>query len=200
MTKQIHAEIISWATVHNLARKLALMIRRSGFQPDCIVAIARGGFIPARLLCDFLDITDLSSFRIVHYSAGADKHKEARLVDPLCRNLDGRSVLLVDDISDTGATLELARDHLVHHGAGPTRFAVLQHKKTSTMIPDYYAHEIIKWRWIIYPWAITEDISGFIERMPRRPADTGETLRLLEQYYGLLIRPSLMEKILQHPY
>lgn len=196
MIQQFPCELISWMTVQHLSHNLAIKIRNARFQPDVVVAIARGGYVPARLLCDHLDLIDLRSIRIEHYMAGAQKQQKAKLVDNLCQDLGGRKVLLVDDISDTGDTLELASEHLLKYGAGPIRMAVLHHKKTSIVEPDYYAHRIIKWRWIIYPWAVTEDLTGFIDRMPRRPIDAGEAVMLLQKHCGLRIRQSLVEEIL----
>ncbi|MCK7580840.1 MAG: hypothetical protein MZV65_37935 [Chromatiales bacterium] len=50
-----------------------------GFAPDLIVAVAaRGGYVPARLLADYLDVMDLVSLRIEHYTAGARKRRRAR--------------------------------------------------------------------------------------------------------------------------
>lgn len=196
---QFSCELISWATVTSLSQRLATLVRNSGFRPDIVIAIARGGYVPARLLCDYLHLTDLSSFRIVHYTAGAEKKKKAKLVDPLCRDLDGKKVLLIDDISDTGDTLTLARKHLKEHNAGPVRIAVLQHKKTSTIVPDFYAHLIVKWRWIIYPWAVTEDLTGLIKNLPLCSTDAQQIAEQLKEEYGLNIRQSLLEKVLSFP-
>ncbi len=196
MMQKFRCELISWAAIHRLARKLAEQIRKAPFRPDVVVAIARGGYVPARLLCDCLDLTDLGSIQIVHYTAGADKQSKAKLVEGIGRDVNGKKILLVDDISDTGDTLELARHHLEEHRAGSIRSAVLQHKQTSAVVPDYFAHRIIKWRWIIYPWAITEDVAGFIKRMPSRPADAKEAVLFLKKYFGLEIGRSLVEEIL----
>jgi hypoxanthine phosphoribosyltransferase len=197
MTQQFRCELVSWASVQRLSHRLAMMIRKDKFHPEIVVAIARGGYVPARLLCDYLDLTDLRSIRIVHYTAGAAKQRTAELVEGLCHDLCGKQVLLVDDISDTGDTLELARAHLQANNAGSIRIAVLQHKQTSTMLPDYFGQRIVKWRWITYPWAIVEDVTGFIERMPQRPGSAAEAVRLLQEYHGLHIRESLIEEILQ---
>ncbi|MGD8999478.1 MAG: phosphoribosyltransferase [Granulosicoccaceae bacterium] len=197
MTQRFRCELVTWAGVQRLSHKLALKIRNDGFHPDIVVAIARGGYVPARLVCDYLNLTDLRSIRIVHYTAGAEKQRTAELVEGLCRGLEGKNVLLVDDISDTGDTLELARDHLLDFGAGPIRIGVLHHKQTSTMVPDYYAQRIVKWRWITYPWAVVEDVTGFIERMPKRPADAAEAVRLLRAEYDLQVRESVVEEILK---
>jgi hypoxanthine phosphoribosyltransferase len=195
MIQQFRCELISWATVKHLSHNLAIKIRNASFEPDVVVAIARGGYVPARLLCDCLNLTDLKSIRIAHYKAGAQKQQKAKLVESLCRDLGGRNVLLVDDVSDSGDTLELARQHMVEYNAGPIRTAVLHHKQTSTVKPDFYAQRIIKWRWIIYPWAVVEDLTGFIDRMPNRPANSGEAVKLLQKHWGLRIRQSLVEEI-----
>jgi hypoxanthine phosphoribosyltransferase len=196
MTGQFRCELVSWATVQRLARVLAARIRDARFKPDIVVAIGRGGYVPARLLCDYLDITDLRSIRIVHYTAGAQKQRRARLVDGLCRDLEGKRVLLVDDVSDTGDTLELARRHLLEHGAGPVRIAVLHHKLTSVLEPDFIAQRIIKWRWITYPWAVVEDVAGFLARLPQRPADADEAVALLRQQHGLQVSRVLVAEVL----
>lgn len=196
MTQGFQSELITWATVQNLSQKLALKIQGSNFKPNELVTIARGGYIPARILCDYLDIYELSSIRITHYTAGAKKRQKAHLAEGLSRDLNGKNVLLVDDVSDSGATLEMARKHLQDCGAGNIRIAVLHHKQTSTIKPDYYGIKLIKWRWIIYPWAVTEDLTGFIERMPHRPASPSEAVKMLQKYYGLKVRIDIAERIM----
>lgn len=196
MSREISCELVSWAGVQRLSRGLAGKIRADGFRPEVVVAIARGGYVPARLLCDHLDLADLTSIRIVHYAAGAQMQRKAELVEGLCRGLEGKPVLLVDDISDTGDTLALARDHLLCHGAGPLRIAVLHHKQVSTVVPDYYGHRIIKWRWITYPWALIEDVTGFIQRMPERPLDAAQAANRLLQAYGIEVPASVLEEVM----
>lgn len=195
--EQFRSEIISWETVEQLSRELAAKIKGEGFKPDIIVAIARGGYVPARLLCDYLDVSDLSSIQITHYTAGASEKRKASLVESPNRDLEGKNVLLVDDINDTGKTLELASSYFANYDLALLRIAVLHHKQESPFIPDFYAQKIIKWRWVIYPWAVNEDVSEFVDRLPKRPDDTEEVLRMLEKEYGLKIEKDLMEKILR---
>jgi len=73
---------VSWATVHGLARRLAAKIADSGYRPDLIVAIGRGGYVPGRLLSDWLGIMDLTSFKIEHYRH-AEKQRAAQVRYPL---------------------------------------------------------------------------------------------------------------------
>lgn len=196
MSEPVRCELVTWSRVEKLSYKLSQDIGNDGFCPEIIVTIARGGYVPARLLCDYLDIGDLRSIRIIHYLAGAKKQRTAELVEGLCHKLEGSRVLLVDDISDTGDTLELAYKHLISQGAGEVRVAVLHHKQTSTLIPDYIGQRIVKWRWITYPWAIFEDVTGFINRMAEQPSNISEAAKLLLEYHGLQLNRSTLEKIL----
>ena len=64
MPKKMPVKVVSWSEVVEWCRALAQKIRLSKFKPDVIVAIARGGFVPARLLCDYLDVIDLLSIKL----------------------------------------------------------------------------------------------------------------------------------------
>ncbi len=156
-------ELVSWQAFHQLTRDLAVRIRDSGYRPDLIIAIARGGVVPARVLCDYLDVMELACIRVEHYRA---RHKapEARVKHPLSVNVDGLRVLVVDDVSDTGDSFIAALDHVKAMGRPlEVRTCALQHKSVSKFVPDYYAHEITEWRWVTYPWAAMEDLGALIE-------------------------------------
>lgn len=169
-------ELISWARCQQLCHRLAQLIRTAGFQPDIIVAVGRGGWMPARMLSDLLGNVNLTSFKIEHYQ-GASKQAQARVRYPLPTHIDGLKVLLVDDVTDSGDTFDVALQHLSLHGqAKVIRSAVLHHKIHSSYTPDFYAARVIKWRWISYPWARREDISVFIQAL--HPATrNGEDIR-----------------------
>lgn len=187
-------ELVTWNRFHALARRLAARVRASGYRPDTIVAVGRGGYMPARILSDFLDVMDLTSFKIEHYRA-ARKGREAVVRYPLAADLTGRRVLLVDDVSDSGDTFRVALEHV--RGCGPpaeVRSAVLHHKTVSPYVPDYYAQKVVKWRWIIYPWAVAEDLSSFIRAMKPRPTNPEEVALRLEAEHGVHIpRPVLLD-------
>ena len=110
--------------------------------------------------------------------------------------ISGKHILLVDDVNDTGDTLKLVRDYFADADASSFRIAVLHHKNSSSVDPDFYARRIIKWRWIIYPWAVFEDVSGFLDRLSVKPADAEEAVGLLEKHYGLHVRREMVEEIL----
>jgi hypothetical protein len=122
---------------------------------------------------------DLASMKIEHYR-GPDKMPTAVIRYPLPTRIDGREVLLVDDVSDSGDSLAAALEHLAGKGrpAG-LRSAVLHHKQTASLVPDHCAQRLRAWRWITYPWALVEDLSVLVGRatpMPRTPAALREHL------------------------
>lgn len=168
-----------------LARKLARGIAESGYRPDIIVAIGRGGWVPGRLLSDFLGQMDLTSFKIEHYRA-ARQPKRAQVRYPLAADVRGRRVLLVDDVADSGETFAVALAHLNSRGApAELRSAVLHYKTVSSYLPDYYARKVVNRRWIIYPWAIVEDVGNLIRAMSPRPASADDVAKRLAAEHGL---------------
>lgn len=195
MVKQFQCELVSWGEVYRLTALLARQIKDSGYKPDLVVAIARGGYVPARLICDFLDIYDLTSVRVSHYTAGSDKEETARLSSPLCMNIEGLKVLLIDDLTDTGDTIEVALQHIRTFNPLEIRVGVLQHKKQSMLRPDFYAEKLIKWRWIIYPWAVVEDIGGFLLAMPELPATLETARKILLADHGVTVPQRTLSRI-----
>jgi hypoxanthine phosphoribosyltransferase len=189
----MRCELISWNSVYRLAERLSLAILESGFRPEVIVAVARGGYVPARILCDFLDLYTLTSIRVVHYASGARKRPEARVTDSICTDIRDRRILIVDDVSDTGDTYEAAITHLEDFRPREIRTAVLLHKTTAKYQPDFIARKVVKWRWMIYPWAVIEDLGGFVARMSPRPGDAVEIGRRLEAEYGLRLSPARLD-------
>ena len=196
MDERFVCELVTWEQVSRLAMQVAEDIRDSGFRPDLVVAIARGGYVPGRLLCDALDLYDLESVRIAHYEGGAHMFPRARLCSPLPADARGRDVLLVDDCSDTGDTLLVALKHVREFEPRDVRVAVLHHKQVSSFVPRYYGERIETWHWLIYPWALVEDLSGFLADMSPRPETLEEAARQLEFRHG--IRPSreILETVL----
>ena len=97
----MRCELLSWEQCYQLARNLVRMLREDGFQPDIIVAIARGGYFAARVLSDHLEVYDLASIKAENYHE-AHKGSAARVRYPLTAEVARKRVLLVDDVSDSG--------------------------------------------------------------------------------------------------
>ncbi|RLJ16995.1 phosphoribosyltransferase [bacterium endosymbiont of Escarpia laminata] len=194
--REIPCELITWEQSYQLARKLARQVREDGFAPEIIVAISRGGLIPARVLSDHLNLFDLATLKIEHYHA-VHKDQIARVRYPLTAEIEGRRVLLVDDVSDSGDTFQVAIQHLFEQGEPASlRTAVLHHKRVSRYRPDYFSREVTEWRWLIYPWAVMEDLSSFLREMAPRPETVGAFASSLQMQYAIEVPRQTLEDVL----
>jgi hypoxanthine phosphoribosyltransferase len=189
-TESFPVELVNWELATDLSHWLADVIKASGYQPDYVVAIGRGGFVPSRIVCDSLLITNLTSIRIEHWGTAETRFDTARIRFPLSIDVAGASLLVIDDVTDTGETLTTAIEYLSGKDPGEIRSGVLHHKSSSSFVPDYYAEKIMTWRWIIYPWALHEDLVGFAEKLLTRDlASPYELYHALQQRYD--IRPAM---------
>ncbi|MDJ0892488.1 MAG: phosphoribosyltransferase [Gammaproteobacteria bacterium] len=193
---QLRAELISWARFYSLCRRLVARIDASGFRPEVIVAIARGGYMPARVLADFFGVMDLATFRIEHYRR-TQKRPETRVIDPLTVDVTRRRVLLVDDVSDSGDTFEAAIRHINERGTpAELRTAAIHHKIVSRYTPDFFAARVKTWHWLIYPWALLEDLTGFVEAMKPRPEDAPALVDRLQREHGIRVSEAVIRDVL----
>ncbi len=185
MPEELPATLITWEEVYSLCRQLVQQLRRANFRIDVIVAIARGGFVPGRLLSDMLGIHDLTSFKIEHYQ-GAYKQHEAFVKYPLNADINGRNVLLLDDVCDSGDTFTVGVEHIRQCGTvNEIRTAALHLKTVSKFIPDFYAGTVSEWRWHIYPWAVNEDLSSMIAKMRLDTPDLTLLQQQIKQRHGI---------------
>ncbi len=195
MAKKIHCELVTWAEVQRLCRRLAGLVMASGYHPDIVIAIGRGGYIPARLLCDYLDIMALTTIKVEHYLSGASRQEQAVVRYPLKADIRDLRVLLVDDVNDTGDTLDAAIQHLNTFHPAEIRTAVMHHKVTTRYTVEYYARKVIKWRWLIYPWAVYEDVAGFLGRLSPPPHSLADAQRRLGSQFDIEIKLQRLEDI-----
>ena len=164
---RVPTKLVSWEDIVKWSRELARKIKKSGFIPDVIVAVARGGFVPARLLCDFLNVENLLSIQSQHWTEAAKAADRAIIKFPYKVDLTGKKVLLVDDIVDTGESLSLARKYILENwNPSELKIAALQWIKPVAKIkPDFYLIEVTEWVWFQYPWTRLEDTYQFLKRM-----------------------------------
>ncbi len=153
--------ILSWRDVYNLTLQISEKIVDSGFKPDVIVGIARGGWIPARILSDVLYMETLQNIRIEYYTDVGEKGKEPKITQPLTGSMEGKTVLIVDEVADTGDTLHHAIEHVKNLGVKEVRTAVLHYKPSSIVVPDFY---MVKTKsWTVYPWENRESIISLVK-------------------------------------
>jgi hypoxanthine phosphoribosyltransferase len=194
----IRCRVVTWQEAFVLARDLARKVRASGYRPTVIVAIGRGGYVPARVVADYLLLSALTSIRIEHYGSAADKKEQTHICYPLVADVAGCDVLVVDDLTDTGETLALAADYVRSFGAREVRTAALQHKATSPCVPDYYIEFLSEWNWIVYPWALFEDAAGFTEKvLATRTKGVAEIREEVGSTYNLWLEEEMVIEALE---
>lgn len=192
---RIPVKLVSWEDIVNWAWKLAEKIRKDGYRPDIIVALARGGYVPARLLCDLLDVENLVSIQSQHWTEAAKREERAIIKYPYKIDLRGHKVLIVDDICDTGESLILAKNYILENwNPDEVKIATLQWISPVAKIrPDYYTVEVKDWTWFQYPWTRLEDTYEFIKRMMietykelgRKEWSYEEIVKGFREWYGI---------------
>ncbi len=191
-------QVVSWDEAYQLERSLASRIKSSGYRPDLIIAIGRGGFVPARVVCDLLLHTQLTSIRIERWGVAARKLERATIRFPLSVSILDAKVLVIDDVTDTGDTLSAALEYLWGMQPEDVKTGVLHHKISSRVKPDYCAEVVQRWRWIVYPWAIHEEMLGFVERvLSSTPLKAEEIRRQLKLLYGIEISEADLSDVLE---
>ncbi len=195
--KNFKCEILSWESVAGDAKRLSKVLKKSTYKPDIVVAIGRGGLVPARILCDYLHIKDLTTIKVEHWGITATPDKRAVVRYPLNTNIKDKKVLLVDDITDTGDTLRVSIQYLKSFKPREIRTAVIIHKTTSKFIPDYYIKKVSMWRWIIFPWHVWEDLTTFIKEMKTQGIQSIKGIRNeLKRKYCLDVKAETVKEIL----
>ena len=170
---------VSWKEVQRLCELLAKKILESGYKPKIIVAISRGGFPPARILCDLLDIRMLASVGIRYYSSINVTNAEPTIVFPLCVDTRGKKILIVDDVADKGQTLTVAKKTILKNKAVCVKVATLHFKLRSILRPDFYAQETEAW--VVYPWETKETAKELVEKLESEGRNTSFILSELKK-------------------
>jgi hypoxanthine phosphoribosyltransferase len=145
-------EILTYELFGTAARELAQQVADDGFEPDLVLAIARGGLFLGGALGYALDVKNLFVMNVEFYT-GVDERLELPVVLPpvLDRvDLTGANVLVTDDVADTGKTLELVRDFCRGY-VTDVRTAVIYEKPRSVVRCEYVWRRTD--RWIDFPWS-----------------------------------------------
>jgi uncharacterized protein len=199
MTDYPRCRRTTWSDADGWADALAEKIRTSGRAPQTIVALTRGGWVPARLLADRLGIKRLVSLRAQHWGVTATPSGRAELTEGLSGPVTDLEVLVVDDITDTGQSLELATAHVREAGARRVESATCLHITHSTFVPTYYAEEIPRegWVWIVFPWNYWEDLATLGRRAFDEAKDLDGAVALLAEKCQLTVPRADLEFALE---
>ncbi len=184
-------EAPSWDYIHELCIDLADKIKASKYEPDIIVAISRGGWIPGRLLSDLLGKLDIATIKVEHYVDFYRTRKKPEITQPLPIKVSGKRVLLVDDLADSGSSLNLVMEYLKEQGAKDVKICAMYSKPWSVITPDFYSRETDAW--ICFPHETYESIGKIYARLRKQ----GKSPREIEKkLLEIGIRPLHIKKFL----
>lgn len=161
--------------IENQCRELAKLIVRKKIDYDIIIGLARGGWVPARILSDLLNNDDLYNMRVKFYTGIGQTGDKPVILHPTQYDVKGKNVLLVDDIADTGQSLTLARDHLKEREAGNIYIITLVKKPHTKIQPDLYIEETS--HWVIFPWEVRETMRDIIRDLKSDEEVVNELLK-----------------------
>jgi hypoxanthine phosphoribosyltransferase len=145
-------EVLTWAGYGVAVRELVRQVADSGFRPDLILAIARGGLFPAGSLGYALSVKNLYVMNLEFYSGVDERLDVPVMLPPYLDKFDltDASILVVDDVADTGHTLKAVFD-FCQEVVAESRTAVLYEKPQSLVKCDFV------WKktslWINFPWS-----------------------------------------------
>ncbi|MGA0890430.1 MAG: xanthine phosphoribosyltransferase [Burkholderiaceae bacterium] len=148
--------VISWAELHRDTRYLSSVLHELGAWKG-IIAITRGGMVPAALIARELDIRLIDTVCITSYATGEVSGAEhAQGSQKILKSVsgDGDGFLLVDDLVDTGKTAQAVRAMLPK-----AHFATLYAKPAGRPIVDTFVKEFKQNKWIYFPWDIDYQFS-----------------------------------------
>ncbi len=155
---------VSWEKAIRMCYRLAEKILDSGERFDCLVTISRGGLVPARIVSDVLCLDEVYVVRSRFWGVGGTIAPSPVLEVHEKMDVEGKNVLLVDEVVDTGNTMKKVVELLEKLGAKKVKTAVLHYKARSSFEPDYYVEKMSGWAWIFYPWSLTETLIGLAVR------------------------------------
>ena len=146
---------ISWDQIHRDSRALAW--RLDGQGPDdgawrAVVAITRGGMAPAMIVARELDIRVVDTISVKSYHSGGgkdDQRREAQVLKSPDADMmgDGTGILIIDDLVDSGKTLELVRELYPN-----AHFATVYAKPQGEPQVDNFVTGVSQDTWIFFPW------------------------------------------------
>jgi hypoxanthine phosphoribosyltransferase len=150
---KIQFKFVSWNDLEEHCDKIYSQMVCNGYKPDCIIGLLRGGIVPARIFSDHFNILlDFFALDVKLYS-GINKRMEKAKIRAFDGDVKGKSILVVDDIYDSGKTMEAVLDHL--KGKKVTT-ATIFWKETAKAKPDYYAEVAKENEWIVFPFEVAE--------------------------------------------
>jgi len=142
----------SWDHFHQLVGEIKKKVE---ITPNIIVSIGKGGSIPGVILAEMFECNNLNlGLKSYKGQNRGDIHEYQGI--RCFEGLKDANILIVDDIADSGETLQYAWRKFTGNGCERVQTASVFYKPCSKFKPDYFAEEVDEKTWIVQPWEPTE--------------------------------------------
>lgn len=202
MVEPINCRFVSWQEIVEWTRSLADKVMGSTYHPELLLAIARSGFVPGRLISDYMGNPQLYALKVEHWLDTTAEHTEDAVIPhraPL--PVDGKEVLVIDDLVDTGRSAVHTIQYCKDQGAKEVKLAVMLYLTSSELEPDFYTIKQEEWFWFVFPWNRTEDLRNLTLKLfegdKQRVLGVKDILAGLKKYFKLDVDSGELEQVLQ---
>lgn len=187
----------TWADVEGWADAIEQKVRAADRLPETIVGLTRGGWVPARILADRLEVKRMVSLRAQHWGITATPTGAASVTEGLSGDVTGERVLAVDDITDTGDSLRLAVELVTAAKPARVESAAFLHIGHSTFVPTYFGEGIPReaWVWVVFPWNYWEDLATLARKAADLTPGLDAVRATLKEKSGLDVHRKDLERI-----
>lgn len=146
---------VTWEELHRNARALSWRLLEQGPWKG-IIAITRGGLVPAAILAREMDIRVIDTLCVVSYEEGESGYQSQQGDIKVLKGVegDGEGMLLIDDLVDTGKTARCVREMLPK-----AHFATIYAKPAGKPLVDTFITEVSQDTWIRFPWDMEHTFS-----------------------------------------
>ncbi len=154
-----HDKIVSWDEVHRDARTLVRRLMGLGTWTG-IVALTRGGLVPAAIVAREMEIRIIDTLCIATYDEQTLEQAQILKTPTDAVGIQGRNWLVIDDLVDTGTTLTAARTLLPE-----AHFATLYGKPKGLPLVNTFVHSVPQDAWVFFPWDLQQ---SYVPPLARR--------------------------------
>src|ERR1700730_11465399 len=153
----VDREVLTWPRFGDATIELAEQVAASGYRPDIVLAVARGGLTVAGALAYALSVKNCFTMNVEFYTGVDERIDVPVMLPPMLDLVDiaGLKVLVADDVADTGLTLQLVHK-VIDDQVGEARCAVLYQKPRSVIDCEYVFRRTDLW--INFPWSTDEPV------------------------------------------
>jgi xanthine phosphoribosyltransferase len=134
---------VSWEDMHRTSRQLASMLLKEGRKYRAIIAVSRGGLVPAAILARELNIRLVDTICISSYDH--DNQRGLEIIKDVLD--DAEDILIIDDLVDTGNTAKVIKDKFPN-----AKFITVYAKPKGKPLVDMYVTDVEQDTWIHLPW------------------------------------------------